>query len=422
MKEFLLDLKVSFRNRIDYFRYGHKIGYINLWRIAIDLAILAYAISNYETLMQTENLLLFIILFFSTYIWQALSFIKDFRNYTKKTCYYNLPTSSRLDSVRIDSEINSIYSAEPLHAAGTTLVYSAEVNRLLQSSVPIHPMLWAAKEKRVTRYIRNYRDTLLPFLNLKWHEMNQKMGSFYNERKLCMASEFEEDGDEYYVKVCRGNYYNSYLTNFIYSKKLCHDSELGLEPPTQPIRRLDKSVMGDHIGISTLAISADGQVIILRQNNKAVTSANLLTPSASGSIDYKDLHKESDFRKTLITAAHRELCEETNISAERIQRSIITGFYRDLGRGGKPEFCCVTYLKDKFFKITELDPNSEEQTKFLETFRIIGADERLSGPGFQAFSQLVLAPQQDGEQPSLALYMCFVMLRLFYEGRMPDGL
>lgn len=33
-----------------------------------------------------------------------------------------------------------------------------------------------------------------------------------------------------------------------------------------------------------------------------------------------------------------------------------------------------------------------------------------------------LPPQHDGEQTSLALYMCFVMLRLYYERRVPDKL
>ena len=33
-----------------------------------------------------------------------------------------------------------------------------------------------------------------------------------------MASEFGESGGQWYVRVCKGCYYNSYLTNVIYAK------------------------------------------------------------------------------------------------------------------------------------------------------------------------------------------------------------
>lgn len=130
-----------------------------------------------------------------------------------------------------------------------------------------------------------------------------------------MASEFGESGNSLYVKVCRGCYYNSYLTNVIYTKKLSHQSGWGMMPPANisnyPIHRLEKSIMSDHIGISTLAVTTDGYVIILHQNNKALTSADRLTPSGSGSVDFRDFRAGADFRETLKAAAERELCEET---------------------------------------------------------------------------------------------------------------
>lgn len=332
--------KVKIRNRLDFIRYGQRIGYINIVAIVIDLAILLYSAIDYQTLMQTGNLFLFLFLVFTTLIWQTICFVKDFYAYTHKTEYYNLQDIYRHKTPEAADELDEIYTAAPIAFPGTVLRHSDNIDRLLQADRPIHAILCTDKEKRVLKYIKNYRDILLPFLNGKWHEMKNRNGSFYNERKLCMASEFGESGGEWYVRVCKGCYYNSYLTNVIYAKKLSHQSGWGMTPPANianyPVRRLEKSVMSDHIGISTLAVTTDGYVIILHQNDKALTSTDRLTPSGSGSVDFSDLRPDSDFRETLKAAAERELREETNLPAGRIGHTEVIGFYRDLGAVGNP--------------------------------------------------------------------------------------
>ena len=273
--------KVKIRNRLDFIHYGQRIGYINIVAIVIDLAILLYSAIDYQTLMQTGNLFLFLFLVFTTLIWQTICFVKDFYAYTHKTEYYNLQDIYRHKTPEAADELDEIYTAAPIAFPGTVLRHSDNIDRLLQADRPIHAILCTDKEKRVLKYIKNYRDILLPFLNGKWHEMKNRNGSFYNERKLCMASEFGESGGEWYVRVCKGCYYNSYLTNVIYAKKLSHQSGWGMTPPANianyPVRRLEKSVMSDHIGISTLAVTTDGYVIILHQNDKALTSTDRLT-------------------------------------------------------------------------------------------------------------------------------------------------
>lgn len=82
--------KVKIRNRLDFIHYGQRIGYINIVAIVIDLAILLYSAIDYQTLMQTGNLFLFLFLVFTTLIWQTICFVKDFYAYTHKTEYYNL--------------------------------------------------------------------------------------------------------------------------------------------------------------------------------------------------------------------------------------------------------------------------------------------------------------------------------------------
>lgn len=419
-------LKVKLRNRLDFIRYGQQIGYINLFTIFIDLVILIYSAVDYQTLVQTGNLFLFLFLVFSTLVWQTICFIKDFYAYTRKTEYYNLHDISRHKTPEAADELKDIYTAPPITFPGTVLLYSDTINRLLQGNEPIRASLCTDKEKRVLKYIKNYREILLPFLNGKWHEMKNKNGSFYNERKLCMASEFGECGNEWRVRVCKGCYYNSYLTNVIYTKKLSHQSGWGMTPPANianyPVRRLEKSDMSDHIGISTLAVTADGHVIILHQNDKALTSTDRLTPSGSGSIDFRDYRPNADFRETLKAAAERELCEETNLPAGQIGRTTVIGFYRDLGRGGKPEFCCLTHLNVKLFEIAELEPNSEEQRDDFETFQILGNTGQPDGKDFGRFSEMALnlSPRSEEDHPSLALYMCYIMLCRYFGKEVAD--
>ena len=79
--------KVKIRNRLDFIHYGQRIGYINIVAIVIDLAILLYSAIDYQTLMQTGNLFLFLFLVFTTLIWQTICFVKDFYAYTRKTEY-----------------------------------------------------------------------------------------------------------------------------------------------------------------------------------------------------------------------------------------------------------------------------------------------------------------------------------------------
>ncbi len=417
--------KVKIRNRLDFIHYGQRIGYINIVAIVIDLAILLYSAIDYQTLMQTGNLFLFLFLVFTTLIWQTICFVKDFYAYTHKTEYYNLQDIYRHKTPEAADELDEIYTAAPIAFPGTVLRHSDNIDRLLQADRPIHAILCTDKEKRVLKYIKNYRDILLPFLNGKWHEMKNRNGSFYNERKLCMASEFGESGGEWYVRVCKGCYYNSYLTNVIYAKKLSHQSGWGMTPPANianyPVRRLEKSVMSDHIGISTLAVTTDGYVIILHQNDKALTSTDRLTPSGSGSVDFSDLRPDSDFRETLKAAAERELREETNLPAGRIGHTEVIGFYRDLGRGGKPEFCCLTQLNASSFEIAELEPSCEEQRDDFETYQILGEMGALDGKDFGRFSDMALnlSPGCEEEHPSLALYMCYIMLCRYFGKEIP---
>lgn len=398
---------------LDYFLYGHRTGYINLWTILIDFTILVYTLCNWRSLLQTENLLLLLFLLFTSVIWQAGCFIRDFYSYTHLTAFYQPKDKLSNPAPVIDKEVREIYSAPAVRFKDTVLIYSEAINKLLQSDRPIRVTDSTHKKRLTKNYIRTYRDFLLPFLNVKWHAMKKK--NFYNERKLCMGSEFTQCNETIAVKVCKGNYFNSYLTNFIYTRKLFHPSGLDLDAPANvaayPIRKIEKSVMSDHIGISTLALTSDGYVFILYQNDKTIMQNTRPTPSGSGSINYGDFRKDADFRETLKVAAERELREESGLTSSQIARTEVIGFYRDLERGGKPEFCCLTHLNSNLFDM-ELKPNKKEQSEKFETFHIVGTANTLDGRDVAELSKRILDKKA---LPSLALYMCWFMLCRYYD-------
>ena len=72
MKKTWTTFKTKVRNRLDFIRYGQKIGYINIITITIDLTILTYSIIDYRTLISTDNLFLFLFLIFTTLVWQTI--------------------------------------------------------------------------------------------------------------------------------------------------------------------------------------------------------------------------------------------------------------------------------------------------------------------------------------------------------------
>lgn len=49
MRKTWTTFKTKVRNRLDFIRYGQKIGYINIITITIDLTILTYSIIDYRT-------------------------------------------------------------------------------------------------------------------------------------------------------------------------------------------------------------------------------------------------------------------------------------------------------------------------------------------------------------------------------------
>ena len=240
-----------------------------------------------------------------------------------------------------------------------------EVVELLRSEASIIPVMSQNKLERTRMYIRQYKDTLLKFLNHRWYEICNKGGQFTNDEKVCLASELfpaEEKGC-FKWRVAKGYYYQGYLTNFIYTQYV-GGTHYKMFPPvnlkTDPIKSLGESDFSDHIGVSTLLYTSDGFIFIFRQAGSACYNANYYMPTGSGSIDYTDFKEDEDLRKMVVRAAERELSEESSLKEmlggglfEKLLHTRVIGYYRDMERGGKPEFCCVSQISRTKEEVTE---------------------------------------------------------------------
>jgi 8-oxo-dGTP pyrophosphatase MutT (NUDIX family) len=131
------------------------------------------------------------------------------------------------------------------------------------------------------------------------------------------------------------------------------------------LRTIGESMLADCVGISTLAVTADGALVMVRQTSRNVASALILAPAGSGSLDPRDLgHDHAETLQDIVRRGmERELCEETGIRPDEIRGTRVTGFARWLERGAKPEF----------FGLTELSATTDD----LAERRHLASDERL---------------------------------------------
>lgn len=112
---------------------------------------------------------------------------------------------------------------------------------------------------------------------------------------------------------------------------------------------LRKDQQANVIGVSTLAFTDDGKLVLITQGSTSPSSPGLLAPAGSGSVDLQDIRRSRSKDRSLVTfiacAMQRELVEEANVSYREIEWTEVLGYFRWLNKGGKPEYVGVTKLK-----------------------------------------------------------------------------
>ena len=364
MKNFLANVcsYISFMIRLDCFL---------AFSMVFDFLILAYSVINYKDVLTSDNIMVLVFAIMINFCWQLYNLIHHFhflqkvKPAEKELSNLYISTQNRIDYSKIKIKGLNDYRRDDKLG----ILESESINLLLRDKEKhIKTIMMKAKEEKTRKYILHYKENLLVFLNHKWHKINDMYGVFTNDEKLCLASEFDFQSMTW--GICKGYYYNGYLTNTIYNNFIGGTNYLTFPPFNSlntPIHKLHESCFSDHIGISTLVVTSDNHTIIFQQSYNAGQSRGKVMPSGSGSMDYADYMPDMDFRNIIIKAAEREFIEEANIKKLETKMNItvtlnteVISFYRDMERGGKPEFCCVTYINQNSIMMNNIEPNRNE--------------------------------------------------------------
>lgn len=167
---------------------------------------------------------------------------------------------------------------------------------------------------------------------------------------------------------------------------------------------LRRAELADVVGVSTVAFTADDQLIAVRQSALNSASRLLLAPSGSGSLEPKDVG--DTLSATVRAGMERELCEETAIRPAEIAATTVVGFGRWMERGAKPEFFGLTRLTVDGATVAARRPPGEER---LYTAGIVLmsvdlaalAEELAGGTPLAEATSLPARLREDGSLPLL---------------------
>ena len=125
--------------------------------------------------------------------------------------------------------------------------------------------------------------------------------------------------------------------------------KLAQDPDSGELRELEGSTLSNAIGASTLAVTADGFLVLIGQSNRSISSPSMWAPGGSGSVDPEDVSLLSNGPAKLVHviahAMERELQEEAHLNASDIEMTYVNGYFRWVNMGGKPEYSGITLLR-----------------------------------------------------------------------------
>lgn len=224
------------------------------------------------------------------------------------------------------------------------------------------------------RFLRRNGGALEDVLRCRYRRSRQSdpPRTFVDESKFCLGDDPVPGMAE--LEVFRSGYFHSVLTNEMAARIL---ESRGSNPAPlfagaqmypftdERIPDIKGSNMANHVGISTLAVTRDGQLLVWNQDGRAQHSRNQLAPTGSGSCDWKDFEatrgagEGNTLMQVVLRAMERELREESSLHGVADARitSRVLGYFRWMNRGGKPEFVGISRVDAP---ARTLQPNAAE--------------------------------------------------------------
>jgi hypothetical protein len=249
-------------------------------------------------------------------------------------------------------------------------LYSREVNRVFRKGLP--SVDWQM-QKASFRTDAVPEEAKAPGL-----AKARERGPIKNEFKVRLGSDITLEALRSHDRIVlqKTDYYTAQYTNELVSKQVRFTHDDG-EPAGQPffdglclvenngrLRKLAESSTSNHIGISTLAFTKDGHLLLPLQSRVSHQSAGMLAPSGSGSADLDDLTIcGKAFSSFITTAAERELIEECGLVKNKPpSQTLVIGYALLLHRGLKPDFFCVSRLDAQYAQIKV----SREERQYID--------------------------------------------------------
>ncbi|MEV6489147.1 hypothetical protein AB0M20_11040 [Actinoplanes sp. NPDC051633] len=188
----------------------------------------------------------------------------------------------------------------------------------------------------------------LPFL-----ARQMRRSTLHNGSVVGLASDLPTAGGVDVVRLKRVTYYDFVCTNILSGYDV---REVGFGARMYGrnlfvnrkgrLRAFADSWLANTIGVSTLAITSDGKLLLPFQTKHNVGSPELYPPSGSGALEQQDLPPSGrgQLRDVIVHGAVRELREECGVLTTEVQDSEVLGHARWFTRGAMPEFAAVTLL------------------------------------------------------------------------------
>jgi hypothetical protein len=206
-----------------------------------------------------------------------------------------------------------------------------------------------------------------------------KKGSLvYNSKLIRLVNEPYLTEKE--IRIQEVDYFQGMCTNEIVFMNLKSKSHLGsafkgetlLIDDGNFVYPLEESLCANYIGVSTLAITKDGYMVINSQGEKSNANARRFSPSGSGSSKYKDYTALKDreglkLKDLLIYGMEREIAEECNLAKLRYDvRTYVIGYCRLIERGGKLDFFGLSFIDKNFDEINKNMPTDKSSVNSRE--------------------------------------------------------
>ena len=278
---------------------------------------------------------------FYDYVSTARTYVLKKDNRYKKEVLERLTLSNHMveDGYRISTFFNGCFSEY--------YVMSDKCNHYLYTNSNIINLIKHRNKFQIVKEIRNY----VPFAVSALLKNNYVT---FNGSTIRQMDELFLDMKAMHVQPSK--YFDGQCTNELVYAKMRNISAINevvygenlLIDENNSLYELDDSPCSNYIGVSTLAITEDNCLVIMKQGTASNANAQRYAPSGSGSSHGKDLKKAQTLGEFLINGMERELCEECNINRkDTILTTRVIGYARLLERGAKPDFFGITMISSE---------------------------------------------------------------------------